>query len=303
MPIDPSHSRGATAQRPRAGQRPVRPAAGPARAVAPAWLHIGGPLRSGEIPWFWSWEDRETAALCARTGRPFVAGPNILFADSRHPCRIEAEREICQRGKLPAAVHRVGLVSGADRAAPRPGQPRTDRGVAVPDRPPAGRPAGGRVRPAGLREVGRVPRQRSSGLPRLWPRHVRVRYGRYRREKFFEAARSVAMLPVLLRRRSRAAGPGRDSCWRVVLPWACPRVAPFVEHGRTGILLDRFEPEACRRAVAQCHQFDRQAVAAQACRQFDTPALWRPSSSRWKNRCNRYNRTADSSYMRPGALF
>ena len=59
------------------------------------WLKIGGPLRSGEIPWFWSWEDRDTAALCARTGQPFVAGPNILFADSREPCRIEAEREIC----------------------------------------------------------------------------------------------------------------------------------------------------------------------------------------------------------------
>ena len=66
------------------------------RRRGPPWLAIGGPLRPGEIPWFWSWEDRETAALCARTGQPFVAGPNILFAQSRDPCRLEAEREICR---------------------------------------------------------------------------------------------------------------------------------------------------------------------------------------------------------------
>ena len=53
------------------------------------------PARPGEIPWFWCWEDREAAALCASAGTPFVAGPNILFATAAHPCRIEAEREIC----------------------------------------------------------------------------------------------------------------------------------------------------------------------------------------------------------------
>ena len=65
------------------------------RRYAPGWLKIGGPLAPGEIPWFWCWLDRDAAAACAQTQRPFVAGPNILFAQSRAPCRIEAEREIC----------------------------------------------------------------------------------------------------------------------------------------------------------------------------------------------------------------
>ena len=65
------------------------------RQRAPRWLKIGGILHEAEIPWFWCWEDREAAAMCARTGRPFVAGPNILFDDSRHPCRSAAERDIC----------------------------------------------------------------------------------------------------------------------------------------------------------------------------------------------------------------
>ena len=65
------------------------------RQYGPPWLTIGGGLRRGEIPWFWCWEDREVAASCARVGTPFVAGPNILFANSRAPCRFEAERAIC----------------------------------------------------------------------------------------------------------------------------------------------------------------------------------------------------------------
>ena len=97
------------------------------RRRGPSWLAIGGPLRPGEIPWFWSWEDRETAALCAATGQPFVAGPNILFAQSRDPCRIEAEREICHAASCRHVVHRVGMVSPVDRRASRPGQPRPDR--------------------------------------------------------------------------------------------------------------------------------------------------------------------------------
>ena len=41
-------------------------------ARAPNWLQIGGPLRKGEVPWFWCWADAEAAALCARTGQPLT---------------------------------------------------------------------------------------------------------------------------------------------------------------------------------------------------------------------------------------
>ena len=65
------------------------------RRRALGWLTIGGSLRPGEIPWFWCWQDREVAAACAAVGRPFIVGPNVLFEDSRRPCRVPAEREVC----------------------------------------------------------------------------------------------------------------------------------------------------------------------------------------------------------------
>ena len=60
------------------------------------WLAIGGPLRSGEIPWFWCWLDRPAAALCAATDYPFVVGPNVLFDSSGRPCGVWGEREVCK---------------------------------------------------------------------------------------------------------------------------------------------------------------------------------------------------------------
>jgi hypothetical protein len=43
-----------------------------------------------------------------------------------------------------------------------------------------------------------------------------------------------------------------------------------VEDGSTGVVLDRFEPEACSGAIERCHRLDRQAVARAAARQFDS---------------------------------
>jgi hypothetical protein len=241
------------------------------RQAAPAWLRIGGPLRQGEVPWFWSWEDRETAALCARTGQPFVVGPNILFADSRHPCRIEAEREICQAASCrllftESAWYRdlIEQYRGPANRAPTVVWP-------YPIDPRPGGPLAAEYDLLVYEKSGVCP-EVVERLSRLWPRQVRVRYGRYRREKFFEAAR-----------RSRCGLYFSDDdrgplALAELLLAGCPSIgiprgAPFVEHGLTGILLDRFEPEACRLAVAQCHQFDRQAVAAEACKQFDTPRI------------------------------
>ena len=65
------------------------------RRYGPRWLHVGGMLQQGEIPWFWCWLDREAALLCAASGQPFVAGPNMLFENSRQPCRNPAERALC----------------------------------------------------------------------------------------------------------------------------------------------------------------------------------------------------------------
>ena len=81
------------------------------RRYAPDWLKIGGSLRRGEIPWFWCWEDREVAAMCAQAGEAFVAGPNILFAESSHPCRIAAEREICNAASCRLLFTKSGRIT------------------------------------------------------------------------------------------------------------------------------------------------------------------------------------------------
>lgn len=65
------------------------------RACKPDWLEIGGELRDGEIPWFWSWQDRDIAVACDAIGRPFVLGPNVLFESSNNPCGNPAEQALC----------------------------------------------------------------------------------------------------------------------------------------------------------------------------------------------------------------
>ncbi|MGD0897973.1 MAG: hypothetical protein ABR915_09050 [Thermoguttaceae bacterium] len=241
------------------------------RASAPEWLKIGGPLRDGDIPWFWSWEDREPAALCARTARPLVAGPNILFADSRHPCGIEAEREICRAASCRLLftespwyrdlIHRhLGPANHAPIVVwpypidPRPGNPLPAEYDLL------------------IYEKSGVCREVIDALCRLWPRSVRLRYGRYRREHLFEAAR-----------RSRCCLYCSDDdrgplALAEILLTGCPAIglptgAPFVQDGRTGVLLPRFETEACRQAVALCHGLDRREVAAHAVGQFDTATI------------------------------
>lgn len=68
------------------------------RAAAWERLKIGGSLRDGEIPWFWCWLDRPAALNCAREGRPFIIGPNMLFADISARRVVPEEKELCNAG-------------------------------------------------------------------------------------------------------------------------------------------------------------------------------------------------------------
>jgi hypothetical protein len=238
---------------------------------APWWLKIGGVLRDDEVPWFWSWQDRETAAMCALAGRPFIAGPNVLFDDSRHPCRTLAEREICQAascrllftesawyGELieqyRGLANRAPLVVWPYPIDPRPGGPL----------PP--------LYDVMFYEKSAVYPAAVERLRAVWPRNVRVRYGRYRREQLFDTAR-----------RSRACVYFSDDdrgplALAEILLAGCPAVglptgAPFIEPGRNGVLLKEFDPLECQAAVAACHLLDRGAVAESAAKQFDTARI------------------------------
>ena len=203
--------------------------------------------------------------------RPFVAGPNVLFAHSRRPCRIPAEREICHAAscrllftesawyrelieKHRGPQNRAPIVLWPYPIDPTPGGP-------LPAHYDLLIYAKGNYRP------GLVER-----LMRRFPRCRLVVYGQYRREELFATAR-----------RSRCCAYLSDDdrgplALAEILLAGCPAIgvpsgAPFVEPGRTGVLLDRFDPPACLAAIAQCHALDRRSVAAAAAEQFNTERI------------------------------
>ena len=235
------------------------------------WLAIGGPLEDGEIPWFWCWLDRAAAAMCGANGRPFVVGPNILFDNSRQPCRVPAEREI-----LNAASCRL-MFTESDwyrRLIEKHRRPNNHAPIVIWPYPIDPKP-GGPLSPeydllvyakSGYRN------RRLARLRRTYRRSLVIRYGRYRRRELFDAAR-----------RSRAcvylSDDDRGPLALAEISLAgCPAVgiptgAPFIQHGRTGIFLDRLDATACIEAVEDCHELDRPGVAALAAEQFDTDRI------------------------------
>jgi hypothetical protein len=238
------------------------------RARRPTWLKIGGILQDGEIPWFWCWEDRDAAARCAITGRPFVVGPNVLFENRRRPCRVPAEREVCdaQSCRLMftesdwyrdlierhrGSKNRAPIVLWPYPIDPKPGGPlpaEHDLLIYVKGN------------------------HRKGFVDRLIRRGRRVRlltYGQFTRQGLFDAARRSRCCLYL---SDRDRGP---LALAEILLAGCPTIgvptgASFVRHGRTGVLLCRFNLEACIEAVARCHELDRRSVAALAAEQFDT---------------------------------
>jgi len=228
-------------------------------------------LRGGEIPWFWCWEDGDAAAMCAVTGRPFIVGPNVLFADSRRPCTAPGEREVCdaascrlmftesawyrdliQRHRGPN--NRAPIVLWPYPIDPQPGGPLpVEHDLLIY--------AKGDYR-RGL--VGRLMRNF---------RHSRLLvYGKHTREELFNAARRCRCCMYL---STDDRGP---LALAEILLCGCPAIgvatgAPFIRPGRTGVLLERFRPRECAHAITTCQQLDRQAVATTARNQFDTTLI------------------------------
>lgn len=60
----------------------------------PDWLELGGDLQPGDIPWVWCWLDKQLACGYEFTGRPYILGPNIFFADSARPSCGRYELEL-----------------------------------------------------------------------------------------------------------------------------------------------------------------------------------------------------------------
>jgi hypothetical protein len=232
------------------------------------WLVVGGSLRNDELPWFWSWQDRAAAVRWARRGLPFVQGPNTVFLSSRRPrvdrlecalldwspCRLmftESEwyRRLILRHRGPE--NRSPVVLWPYPIFPQPpgpiDPPQYDVLIYVKNG----------VFP-GVVEA----------LQRRMGRCAVIRYGGYRREELWETAR-----------RSRCCCYLADDdrgplALAEILLCGCPTVgvptgAPFVEPGRSGLLLSEPTPPEWLDAVQRCQSFDPQAVAALAATQFD----------------------------------
>jgi hypothetical protein len=123
-------------------------------------------------------------------------------------------------------------------------------------------------------------------LAEVFPRHVQIHYGRYRREELFEAAR-----------RSRACAYLADDdhgplALQEILRAGCPTVsvrtgAAFVRDGITGVLVERLPPGA--KCVANDHdvaaldgflksinramELDPRSVRAAAAEELDTERI------------------------------
>ncbi|MGQ9592018.1 MAG: glycosyltransferase [Planctomycetota bacterium] len=96
-----------------------------------------------------------------------------------------------------------------------------------------------------------------------------VRYGQYQRRELWEIARHARCCLYLA---DDDRGP---LALAEILLCGCPTVglptgAPFVQPGRTGLLLRHADVRACVDAVEDCLEWDRHKVAALAAWQFDT---------------------------------
>jgi hypothetical protein len=237
------------------------------------WLSIKSlPASDGALPWFWHWDDRRYAVWWDSEGRPFVQGPNMLFTYSWKP-RIDAE----ERGLLDAANCRAMFCHSdwyRDLIAKNRGPANTAPIVTwpYPIDPWPGEPLPDEYDLLIYSKNGHRPGLLEH-LCEVFPRHVVLHYGQYKREQLYEAAR-----------RSRACAYLADDdhgplALQEILLSGCPVVgvrtgAPFIQDGVTGVFVDRLPPGAkCVKndadeaalatfmvAIQATHQTDRHSV-------------------------------------------
>jgi hypothetical protein len=250
------------------------------------WLSIKSlPVSKGALPWFWHWDDRRYAMWWDAEGQPFVQGPNLLFTNSGSPridseecalldaancramfCHSEWYRDLIAKHRGPA--NQSPIILWPYPIDPWPGEPLPDEYDLLIYAKNGHRP------------------QLLEHLADLFPRHIQIHYGRYRREELFEAAR-----------RSRACTYLADDdhgplALQEILLAGCPTVgvrtgASFVRDGVTGFVVDRLPPgRQCVEndtdqlalagyldALARAQALDRTSVRAAAERDFSSDAI------------------------------
>ena len=202
------------------------------RAAGPDWLHIGGRLRDGEMPWFWCWLDRPAACACAAVGMPLVIGPNMLFGNCGWPAPFPASANCATRRAAGCnSPSRSGIAIGFCRAAGRRCGRRSCSGPIRSSRGPAARCAP-RYDLLIYEKSGFDPALPEQ-LRRRWPASVRVQYRRFRREQMIELARQSRACVYL---SDNDRGP---LALAEILLSGCPAVgvprgSPWIVAGQTG---------------------------------------------------------------------
>lgn len=242
------------------------------RARRPQWLEIGGVLQEQETPWFWCWADRPAAAACARAGRAFVAGPNLLFDNSRAPGAAPGERDVLEAASCRLLFTESHWYRGLIE---RHRGPHNRAPIVIWPYPIDPKPDGP-LDPPEYELLIYVKSQRFAGLigqlRRRYRRRRIIRYGHYHRRRFWEIGRRSRCCVYL---SDDDRGP---LALAEILLCGCPTVgvptgAPFIQQGRSGILLDRLAIDDCVEAIEDCLEFDRRQVAALAAEQFNTKRI------------------------------
>ena len=249
-----------------------------------AWFSIVPSWSRGAdvVPWFWSTKQRADAVACAKTGRPFVEGPNVLFLQSRRPridvqesalldasscramfCHSPWYRDLIARHRGKAS--RGPIVLWPYPIDPVPGGPLPiEYDLLVYDKSKA----------AGCSRL-------LARLSRVFPRSIVLRYGSYDRRALFDAAQ-----------RARACAYVTDDdhgplALQEILLAGCPVAgvrtgAAFVEDGASGTLTPRLpqgksapdvDIDAFVAAVERARMLDRDAVRGWALRAFDADRI------------------------------
>ena len=157
--------------------------------------------------------------------------------------------------------------------------------LAVPNRSPSGEPLPDAYDLLIYAQNGHRP-QLIEHLAEVFPRHIQIHYGRYRREELFEAAR-----------RSRACTYLADDdhgplALQEILLAGCPTVrvrtgASFVRTGETGVVVARLPPgRQCAEseddvralavfmeAIEQAQSMDRHSVRDRAAEEFNSDGI------------------------------
>jgi hypothetical protein len=246
------------------------------------WFSIKTTPSDNSIPWYWYFENR--LAAISHNG-PFIQGPNMLFLYSGKP-RIDAyecallDAANCQAMFCHTEWYR-SLISKNRKSTnksdiilwPYPIDPWPDG------------PSYYKYDLLIYEKNGNHP-QLIEHLAEIFPNHIQIHYGKYRREQLFEAARHSRVCAYL------ADDDHGPLALQEILLSGCPVVgvrtgAPFILHGITGVVVDRLPPGRQRiqcdndkialssyiDAIDIAHGIDRCLVRTIASDQFNTDKI------------------------------